>query len=312
MNKKVLISAPYMHREKEKIAKMLEDFPFDADWVPVKERLEEEDLLPVIAKYDGIICGDDRITKKIIDAAVNLKAIVKWGTGIDSIDKKYAESKGIKVCRTPDAFTEPVSDSTIALMLAEARGLFRNDRVVKSGQWEKPQGYMLREKVVGIIGFGNIGKAVAKKLVPFGPKVLVNDIKDIDEKVLRDLHCETATKDEIYEQCDVIALLTDLNPTSEFMLNRESFSKMKKTPFIINTARGPLIRETDLIEALKSGIIAGVGIDVYEHEPLAPDNPLRSMDNVIASCHNTNSSPECWERVHKNSLRMIKKELKNK
>jgi len=228
---KVLITAPYMHREKEKITKMLEDLPFDVDWVPVEERLEEKDLLPVISKYDGILCGDDRITDKVIDVAINLKVIVKWGTGIDSINKEYAESKGIQVLRTPNAFTEPVSDTTIALMLNEVRGLVRNDRIVKNGKWDKPQGYTLREKVVGIIGFGDIGQAVAKKLMPFGPKVLVNDILDIDKEVSDALKCNLVTKDEIYKQCDIITLHTDLNPTSEFLFNEETFKKLEKTPF---------------------------------------------------------------------------------
>ena len=310
MKHRVLITAPYMHREKEKITKMLKGFSFDVDWIPVGERLEEADLLPVIEKYDGILCGDDRITSKVIDKAVNLKAIVKWGTGIDSIDKEYAESKGIKVCRTPNAFTEPVSDTAVAFMLNDVRGLMRNDKVVKSGGWDKPQGYTLAEKTIGIIGFGDIGRAVAKKLISFGPKVLVNDFKDIDKKVLKDLDCSFVTKDEIYKECDIITLHTDLNPTSEFLFNKDSFEQMKKSPFIINTARGPLVRETDLVEALKKGAVSGVGIDVFEHEPLALDSPLRSLDNVIASCHNTNSSPLFWDRVHKNSLEMMSEVLK--
>lgn len=309
MKKKILISAPYMHKEKEKILKMLDGFSFNADWISVEERLEEEDLLPIIGNYNGILCGDDRITAKVIDRGLNLKAIVKWGTGIDSINKEYAESKGIQVLRTPNAFTEPVSDTTLGLMLNEVRGIMRNDAVVKSGKWDKPQGYMLREKIIGIIGFGDIGQAVARKLAPFGPMVMANDIKEIDDDILELRNVTRASKEDIYEMCDIITLHTDLNPTSEHMLNTESFSKMKKTPYIINTARGPLINETDLISALNQGLISGVGIDVFEHEPLAVDNPLRTLQLVTASCHNTNSSPLCWDNVHKNSLIMMERAL---
>lgn len=309
MKKKILISAPYMHREKEKVLKMLERYSFETNWIPVEERLEEADLLPIIGKYDGILCGDDKITEKVIDAAVNLKVIVKWGTGIDSINKEYAESKGIKVCRTPNAFTEPVADTTLGMMLNEVRGIIRNDRVVKSGKWDKPQGYMLREKIIGIIGFGDIGQAVAKRLVPFGPRVLVNDTKPTDTEFLQSLNVTHASKDEIFETCDIITLHTDLNPTSQYMLNKNTFSKMKCKPYIINTARGPLINEEDLLSALKGGCIAGVGIDVFEHEPLATDHPLRSMDTVTSSCHNTNSSPMCWDKVHINSLQMMEEGL---
>ena len=309
MRHKVLISAPYMHREKEKIQHMLKNYAFDAEWIPVKERLEEHDLLTVIANYDGILCGDDRVTQKVIDAAIKLKVIVKWGTGIDSIDKDYAESKGIKVFRTPNAFTAPVAESTLAMMLNEVRGLARNDVIVKSGGWEKPQGYTLQEKIIGIIGFGDIGQAVAKRLVPFGPNVLVNDVKPLGDELLATLRVKSASKDEIYETCDFITLHADLNETSKHLLNAASFSKMEKKPYIINNARGPLINETDLIAALRSKQIAGVGIDVFEQEPLAIDSPLRSLDTVTASCHNTNSSPLCWDKVHKNSLDMMEQGL---
>jgi D-3-phosphoglycerate dehydrogenase / 2-oxoglutarate reductase len=305
MKKKILISAPYMHQEKEKILKMLEEFSFEADWVPVEERLEEADLLPIIAEYHGILCGDDRITPKVIDAAENLKVIVKWGTGIDSIDKAYAESKGIPVYRTPNAFTEPVADTTLGLMLNEVRNIARNHEVVKGGRWEKPHGATLQEKVIGIIGFGDIGQAVARRLVPFKSTVLVNDIKEIDLALAESLGVRIATKEEIYTECDIITLHSDLNPTSEFLLNAETFLQMKKKPYIINTARGPLIKETDLLFALEEGLISGVGIDVYEFEPLPSEHPLRVHHAVTASCHNTNSSQLFWDRVHQNSLKMM-------
>jgi D-3-phosphoglycerate dehydrogenase len=299
-----------MYKEKEKILSMLESMPFDADWAEVEERLEEKDLLPIIAMYDGLLCGDDRITEHVIDAAKNLKAIVKWGTGIDSINKEYAESKGIHVFRTPNAFTEPVSDTTIALMLNEVRGIVRNDQVVKGGGWDKPQGYTLREKTIGIIGFGDIGQAVARKLIPFGPKVLVNDIKLLSDDLLDSLNVVSVSKEEIYELCDIITLHTDLNSTSHYLLNAEIFANMKRKPYIINTARGPLIKEEDLIEALNKGIISGVGIDVFEQEPVPLNSPLRSMNIVTASCHNTNSSPMCWDKVHINSLKMMEEGLR--
>lgn len=302
---KVLISAPYMHREKEKVLKMLEEYPFNVTWLPVVERLEEADLLPVISEYQGIVCGDDRITSKVIDAAKNLKAIVKWGTGIDSIDKEYAESKGIKVFRTTNAFSEPVADSALALMLNEVRNITRNDKVVKEGKWDKPQGYMLAEKVIGIIGFGDVGRAVAKRLMAFGPKVLVNDIKILPDDLLKSFNVTHVSKEQIFKECDVITLHCDLNPTSLHILNKDAFAQMKKKPYIINTARGPLIKEEDLVAALRSGQISGVGIDVFECEPLPKDNPLRKIENVTASCHNTNSSPLCWEKIHKNSLKMM-------
>ena len=165
---------------------------------------------------------------------------------------------------------------------------------------------------IGIIGFGDIGQAVAKKLVPFGPKVLVNDIRQFDNETLKNFNVSQVSKDEIYKNCDIITLHSDLNPTSKYVLNTDSFSKMKKKPYIINTARGPLIKEDDLVRALNDGLISGVGIDVFEHEPLPKDSPLRILDNVIASCHNSNSSLVCWGAVHQNSLEMMSGGLNDK
>lgn len=309
MAHRILITAPYMLREREKIEEYLKAYPFRADFADVEEHLEEDELLPIIALYDGILCGDDRITKSVIDAATRLRAIVKWGTGIDAIDAAYAESKGIRVARTPGAFTEPVSDTTLALMLAHVRRLRENDEVIKNGRWDKPQGYLLREKTVGIIGFGDIGQAVARKLVPFGSAVLANDIKEIDGALFESLRATPASKEQIYEQCDIITLHCDLNPTSRYLLTRETFSRMKKKPYIINTARGPVIREADLIDALRDGRVSGAGLDVFESEPLPLESALRSIDIVTASCHNSNSSPSCWNRVHRNSLELMKEAL---
>ena len=300
-----------MHKEKEKVSKMLSEYDLDVDWVPVEERLEEPQLLEIIDKYNGIICGDDRITKAVIEKAENLKTIVKWGTGIDSIESEYAISKGIPVHRTPNAFTEPVADTTLAMMLSHVRTLFKNDNVIKTGGWEKPQGYTLAEKTVGLIGFGDIGRGVAKRLKGFGCKVLVNDLKEIPDNIQSELNVKSVSKEEIYSECDIISLHCDLNETSEFLINKDSLNHMKRTPFLINTARGPLVKEQDLIDALEKGQICGAGLDVFENEPLPAESPLRKMEQVVASCHNSNSSPLKWDAVHKNSIKNLVNELLN-
>lgn len=300
-----------MHNEKEKIMQLSKNLPLKLHWIDVEERLEENQLVDIIHQYDGIICGDDRITPKVIDRAKKLKTIVKWGTGIDSIDKPYAEKKGIKVRNTLNAFTEPVSETTIGMILAFTRSLFTNDLVFKTKGWSKPQGHTLAEKTVGIIGFGNIGKAVAKKLLPFNTQILVNDIREINESEAEDFNVKISTKEEIYEKSDIITFHCDLNPSSYHLLNSETISLMEKKPYIINTARGPIIDEKALIRGLETNMISGAGLDVFEYEPVPLDNKLREMPNVIASCHNSNSSPLRWEFVHKNSLNMLIEELEN-
>ena len=158
---------------------------------------------------------------------------------------------------------------------------------------------------MGIIGLGNTGTAVAKRLPVFGPIILANDIVEKDPQIIRRYGIKMVSKDEIYEKADFICIHCDLNKTSFHLLNKEAFEKMKKKPYIINMARGPIIDEAALINALESGEIAGAGLDVFEEEPLPKDSPLRKKDNVILSSHNANSSPYYWQRVHENSVKML-------
>jgi len=301
---KVIISAPYMQKEIDRFEQELKDKNIDIFLPEVKERLEEDDLLKIIEDIHGIICGDDRITEKVIDKAKKLKVIVKWGTGIDSINKKYAESRGIKVFNTPNAFTEPVSDTVIGFMLCFARNILVSDKMMKQGKWEKIKGFTLQEKTLGIIGVGNIGRRVAEKAKVFGMKIIGNDIRKIE-----DPPCKMVSLNELLKQSDFVSINCDLNETSHHLINMEKLKLMKKDAIIINTARGPIIKEEDLILALKNKIIAGAGLDVFEFEPLPEDSPLRKMNNVILSPHNSNSSSFFWNRVHRNSLNMLYKGL---
>lgn len=307
--KKILITAPYMIREKEKIKNLFRGKNVDVDFAEVEERLGESDLMKIIKGYHGIICGDDRITRNVLAVAGNLRVIVKWGTGIDSIDKKEAEKLGIPVFRTPDAFSEPVADSTLGIILAFSRAIFESDRLMKSGNWDKPQGYCLSEKIIGIIGLGNVGTAVAKRLQAFNTVILANDIVEKDPALIHKYGIQMASKDEIYEKADFISLHCDLNDTSYHILDGAAFKNMKRKPYIINTARGPLIEEGALIEALNAGRIAGAALDVFEDEPLSKDSPLRRMQNTILSSHNSNTSPHYWQKVHENSVNMLLKGL---
>lgn len=312
MTHKVLISAPYLLNDIKKFEAELVERQIDFDVYPVEERLEEADLLPIIGQYHGIICGDDRLTPKVIDAADNLKVIVKWGTGIDSIDKPYAESKGILVCNTLNAFTQPVSDSILAYVLAFARRIMVSDNIMKNGGWEKAFGVCLEEITVGIIGVGNIGKATARKLKPFGSRVLATDIKkDTDDITLsQDLkHVELTSLDKLLSESDYVCICCDLNDTSRHLMQKKQFGLMKKSAFFINVARGPIVKEDDLVAALQNEQIAGAALDVFEEEPLAKESPLRQMDNCFLSSHNVNASPLYWNKIHRNSLNMLYKGL---
>lgn len=309
MSWKVMVSAPYMQLEIDRFRKWFEEHDIEIDVPEVKERLEESDLLPIIGQYDGVVCGDDRFTERVYQAAKKLKVVSKWGTGIDSIHKEIAEQYGVKVCNTPDAFSHPVSDTVLGFMLSFSRTIISSDKLMKNGEWKKLPGKTLNEQTLGIIGCGNVGSRVAKKAHAFGMKILTYDIREIPKAILEQYQITQVDLDTLLREADFISTNCDLNDTSYHILSHDAFKKMKNTAVVINTARGPVIDENALIKALQEKEIAGCGLDVYEYEPLPTDSPLRKMDNVILSSHNSNSSPTYWEHVHTNTLNNLYKAL---
>jgi D-3-phosphoglycerate dehydrogenase len=272
----------------------------------VQERMEEADLLKYAGQFDGTICGDDRYTARVLEAcAPRLKVISKWGTGIDSIDATACARLGIKIGRTPNAFTLPVADTVMGYILAFARRQPWMDREMKAGRWEKLPGRSLSECTLGIIGVGNIGKAVARRARAFGMKILGNDIVEIDHVFLSETGVAMTSLPDLLSQSDFISLNCDLNPTSYHLINAETLRHVRSGAVLINTARGPVVDEPALIAALQSGQLGGAALDVFEVEPLPPDSPLLRMDNVLLAPHNANSSPAAWERVHWNTIKNL-------
>ena len=295
----------------ERFRPVLEENGIETLLPPVSERFEEEDLLRYIEGIDGVVCGDDRFTTKVLEAANNLKVISKWGTGIDSIDKDACKRLGIALYNTPNAFSEPVADSVIGYLLCFARNILGMDRIMKQGIWEKLPGFSLRESTLGVIGVGNVGKAVVRRACCFGMRILGNDLVDIPSDFLNQTGIRMVDKETLLKDSDFVSVNCDLNPTSYRLLGEREFALMKGSAFLINTARGPIIEEMALVSALSERKIAGAALDVFENEPLPADSPLLSMDNVLLAPHNANSSPEAWEKVHQNTIANLLKGLRS-
>jgi D-3-phosphoglycerate dehydrogenase len=302
---RVMISAPYMLPVVERFRPQFAERGIELVLPPVNERLEEADLLAIIGEIDGVICGDDRFTERVLQAAPRLKVIAKWGTGIDSIDQEACKRLGIAVRNTPNAFSEPVADTVLGSMLCFARNLLAMDRQMKTGTWHKIPGRALRECTLGVIGVGDVGKAVVRRAVAFGMRVLGNDLVEMPADFAAATGIQMMSKAEVLHQADFISLNCDLNPTSYHLLSSADFARMQPHAVVINTARGPVIDEAALVAALQQGQIAGAGLDVFEDEPLPPESPLRRMDNVLLAPHNANSSPAAWEHVHQNTIRQL-------
>ncbi len=302
----VLLSAPYMIPFVDRFRPVLEHYGLDVIVPEVHERMSEEEILKYAGQFDGTICGDDRYTERVITACLpRLMVISKWGTGIDSIDREAAARLGVPVKNTPNAFTLPVSDSVLGYILAFARRQPWMDRAVKGGEWKKIPGRSLSECILGVIGLGNIGKAVLRRARAFGMTLLGNDIVPVAPDFLLENKVEMTSLQDLMERSDFISVNCDLNPTSYHLINAESLSWAKPGAVLINTARGPIVHEPALVAALQGGVLGGAALDVFEVEPLPADSPLRGMDQVMLAPHNTNSSPAAWERVHWNTIRNL-------
>lgn len=305
MTLRILVSAPYFLPVIDTYRKRLAPDGIELVAADVRERLSEEELLAVIGDMDGIICGDDRITERVLDAAPRLKAISKWGTGIDSIDADAAAQRGISVFRTPNAFSEPVADTVLGYMLIFARQLPRMDRDIRAGVWKKPVLVSLRECTLGVVGVGDCGKAVVRRAIAFGMRVVGNDIAAIPDEFIEETGIEMVPLARLLEEADFISLNTDLNPTSYHLMSTAEFKRMKSGSYLVNASRGPVVDEAALTEALREGPLAGAALDVFEIEPLPDDSPLRQLDNCLMAPHNANSSPAAWQRVHDNTVKNL-------
>lgn len=255
--------------------------------VDVRHGLTPEELIAAIPEYDALVVrSETKARKAVIEAAANLKVIGRAGVGVDNIDVQAATEKGIMVINAPDGNTIAATEHTMALMLALARNVPQAYHSMKAGKWERSKfmGLEMRGKTLGVIGLGRIGTGVAKRALAFEMKVLAYD-PFISEEKAKDLGIELAELDQIYAQADFMTLHLPLTPETKHIINETVFAKVKKGLRIVQCARGGLIDEEALVKAIQDGIVAGAAIDVFEKEPVDPENPLLKLDNVIFTPH---------------------------
>jgi len=254
---------------------------------------EHDELVKVISEYDGILVRSaTKVPKDVIDAGKKLKLIARGGTGIDNIDHKYAELKGIPVLNTPGANSASVSELVFAHMFARARFIPQANTTMRNGEWNKKtyKGYELAGKTLGIVGFGKIGQITAKMALAFGMNVIAYDMVNIKT----DLDVKIVTKEELLKESDFITL--HVPKQAQNFITKAEFEIMKPTVFIINTSRGGVINEDDLLEALNAGKIAGAGIDAFLNEP-TPNPELVNHPKVSVTPHIGASTKEAQDRV---------------
>lgn len=255
-----------------------EDRPFSRDYV-----------LEHLSEYDGWLLMGQKGDKEMIDAGENLQIISLNAVGFDHVDTAYAKEKGIIVSNSPQAVRVPTAEMTFALILAASKRLAFYDSIVRSGEWIDPseqryQGLTLQGSTLGIYGMGRIGLTVANFAKAFGMTVVYNDVYRLPEDKEKELGVTYIEFDQLIKTADVITIHAPALPSTIHKFNKDVFAKMKNRSYLINAARGPIVSEEALIEALKEGEIAGAGLDVFENEPQVSEG-LRSLDNVIMSPH---------------------------
>ncbi|MDR1819173.1 MAG: phosphoglycerate dehydrogenase [Methanobrevibacter sp.] len=261
--------------------------------VVVDTKISHEDLIKTISEYDGIIVRSrTKLTKDIIDKADNLKIIARAGVGVDNVDLNAATDKGIMVVNTAESTTITVAEYTMGLILAVARKISIADKSVKEGKWEKSNflGTELRNKTLGVVGMGRIGSQVVSRCKAFEMDAIVYD-PYLQEKVAEEMGVELTDLETVLSEADIITIHVPLTPQTKHLISEKELKLMKSNVFIVNCARGGIIDEEALYNALKNGEIAGTALDVYENEP-PEGNKLFELDNVVLSPHVAASTME--------------------
>ena len=276
---------------------MLEKAP-DAKY-DMKTGLSKEELLEIISDYDALIIrSGTQADAKLLDAGKNLKVVGRAGIGVDNVDLEEATKQGVIVMNTPGSNSVATAEQTMALMLAISRNTVPAHNSLTAGKWNRAKfvGFELYDKVLGIIGFGRIGRLVAERAKAFGMMVLAHD-PFVKAEDAANLGVSLVGLDRVFSQADYLTLHTAVTPQTTRMINRPSINKMKKGVIIINVARGKLIDEAALAEALQEGQVKAAALDVYTNEPPEADNPLIGLPNVLHTPHLGASTVEAQRNV---------------
>lgn len=254
------------------------------------KRFTKSELISILSKCDVAIVGLDEIDKSVLSQTTKLKAISKYGVGLNNINFEDCKKYNVDVLHTQGVNKRSVSEMTFGFMLGLARNLFLTSNLLKNGIWKKDGGMQLSGKKIGIIGVGNIGKDLISLLKPFNCEILVNDIVD-QKKYYEENKLLEVSKEFIFKNADFITVHVPLDKTTKNIINKKSLSTMKSSSFVINTARAGIINQEDLKWALQNEIIAGAAIDVYDNEPPL-DNDLLVIPNLINTPHIGGNSKE--------------------
>lgn len=302
---RVLVTCPPMLGLIEEFIPVAREQGFELVPAKVTQTLSESELIALLPDYDGWIIGDDPATRRVFEAAKagRLKAAVKWGIGVDNVDFAACKDLGIPIINTPQMFGAEVADVGLAYVIGLARHLFEIDRGVRAGGWPKPAGVSLAGKKVALVGYGDIGRALAKRLLACDMDVVAYDPGISGDGGLAGV--QRAAWPERIEEADFIAFTCSLNDRNRHMLDAGVLARCKRGVFVVNVARGPLIDEPALVQALQAGQVQAAALDVFELEPLPAESPLRAMAQCIFGSHNGSNTRDAVRRASQEAMNRL-------
>lgn len=292
---RVIVTAGYFKGDNEGRRKLVAA-GFEVHDAPHRRLASEEDVVQVLTGYDAVVAGVEPYTAAVLEQLRSLRAIARWGVGVDNIDLQAATRLGILVTNTPGLLVDAVADMAFALMLAIARRVCEGDRRVRSGRSDAVRGSLVWGKTLGIVGVGSIGTAVAMRARGFDMTVLGYDPRPRPEAEA--LGVRYVQLDELLQKSDFVTLHAALTPGTEGLIGQRELAMMKPSAFLINTGRGRLVDQQALYQALKQRRIAGAALDVLAEEPPPPDEPLLQLDNCIFTPHSASNEHETVARIN--------------
>jgi len=268
--------------------------------IPIPKKI----LMRKVQDKNGLICFPyDIIDSDVMKSGKKLKCISTYSVGFDHIDIKFAKKRKIRIGYTPEVLTDATADLTVALILDLLRRVSEGDRVIRNGGWKEIFGaydYVgtdIKGKTIGILGMGRIGKAVAKRMYPFGTKIIYHSRDSLSKTEEKSLQAKFVTINTLFKSSDILSIHLPYSKETHEIVNKNVFRKMKKSSFIINTSRGKIINENDLTSALKQGRISGAALDVFSNEPIGKKHPLNKMNNVVLVPHIGSSTKETRKKM---------------
>lgn len=304
MEKKVLVGATNFSATCPEAKALLEASGFTVVENPHQRPFTREELKELAGDCVGVSAGMESWDREILSLAKNLKVIGRFGVGYDNIDVQAAEELGITVAIAKGINGAAVATMAIGLMISVLRKIPMFDRATRRGEWPRVMGSDLDGKKVGFLGFGDIAQKTARRLSGFEVEMMAYDLYP-NEAAAEELKVRITDLDTILSECDIVSCHLPNLPETRHTMDEAAFAKMKPTAVFINTSRGPLVDEDALYRALKDGVIAGAGIDVYEQEPVLPENPLLTLDNLVCTPHTSAETNEVCARVGLNTAQNI-------